>query len=145
MNKFIVKSFQSSFRRFNLLTCTAHRFRLVSNGLHVSNWCLRFRLNSTCLRKQDIWYIVATGVSREKSLLTKQACISQELKLISASIGSGTARAIKESRKLEQGCSCIQRTVRYTVLSMPACRLCITEYQVIIQYEYTYCQYCKHH
>ena len=28
---------------------------------------------------------------------------------------------------------------------MPACQLCITEYQVIIQYEYTYRQYCKHH
>ena len=31
-----------------------------------------------CLRKQEIWYIVAAGVSREKSLLAKHACVSQE-------------------------------------------------------------------
>ena len=67
------------FANANLLTCSGHHFHSVGITLHVLNWHPRSCLNSTRLWLHVCDVLVAGGVRREKSLVTKWACVIQEL------------------------------------------------------------------
>ena len=72
-----------------------------------------FCLNSTCLRKQEIWYICSGSRSEQgKSFVAKRACVSQKcLNELEADFGCyvpGTVREMKELIHQEQDCSYMQ-------------------------------------